>query len=51
VFAAGSLHTGGMCNVAFADGSVRPLHAPGIDSLSLAYLAGSRDGEVQGIDF
>jgi prepilin-type N-terminal cleavage/methylation domain-containing protein/prepilin-type processing-associated H-X9-DG protein len=48
---AGSLHTGGICNVAMADGSVRSLNAPGIDSLSLTYLAGARDGETQGTDF
>jgi prepilin-type processing-associated H-X9-DG protein len=51
VFAAGSMHAGGICNVAFADGSVRGLNAPNIDSLSLAYLAGTRDGEIQGTDF
>jgi hypothetical protein len=34
-----------------ADGSVRPLNAPNIDSLSLAYLAGAKDGEVQSADF
>jgi prepilin-type N-terminal cleavage/methylation domain-containing protein/prepilin-type processing-associated H-X9-DG protein len=51
VFAAGSRHTGGLCNVAMGDGSVRGLNAPNIDSLSLAYLAGTRDGEVQTPDF
>jgi prepilin-type N-terminal cleavage/methylation domain-containing protein/prepilin-type processing-associated H-X9-DG protein len=51
VFAAGSQHTGGICNVAFADGSVRSLNAPAIDSLSLVYLAGVRDGEIQTADF
>ena len=51
VFAAGSRHTGNICNVALADGSVRGLNAPSIDSLSLAYLAGTRDGEIQGTDF
>jgi prepilin-type processing-associated H-X9-DG protein len=51
VFAAGSRHTGGLCNVAMADGSVRGLNAPNIDSLSLAYLAGTRDGEIQTPDF
>ena len=51
VFAAGSQHAGGVCNVALADGSVRGLSAPNIDSLSLAYLAGARDGEIQGTDF
>jgi prepilin-type N-terminal cleavage/methylation domain-containing protein/prepilin-type processing-associated H-X9-DG protein len=51
VFAAGSLHAGGVCNVAFADGSVRGLNAPALDSLSLYYLAGVRDGEIQGADF
>jgi prepilin-type N-terminal cleavage/methylation domain-containing protein/prepilin-type processing-associated H-X9-DG protein len=51
VFAAGSKHAGGICNVAMADGSVRGINAPSIDSLSLAYLAGARDGEVQSPDF
>jgi prepilin-type processing-associated H-X9-DG protein len=51
VFSAGSLHAGGICNVALADGSVRGLNAPAIDSLSLIYLAGVRDGEIQGTDF
>jgi prepilin-type N-terminal cleavage/methylation domain-containing protein/prepilin-type processing-associated H-X9-DG protein len=51
VFAAGSQHTGGICNVSMGDGSVRGINAPNIDSLSLAYLAGTRDGEVQGTDF
>jgi prepilin-type N-terminal cleavage/methylation domain-containing protein/prepilin-type processing-associated H-X9-DG protein len=48
---AGSLHAGGICNVAFADGSVRGINAAGIDSLSLTYLAGTRDGQIQGADF
>jgi prepilin-type N-terminal cleavage/methylation domain-containing protein/prepilin-type processing-associated H-X9-DG protein len=51
VFAAGSTHAGGICNVAMGDGSVHGLNAPSIDSLSLYYLAGYRDGEIQGIDF
>jgi prepilin-type processing-associated H-X9-DG protein len=51
VFAAGSKHTGGICNVAMGDGSVRGINAPNIDSLSLAYLAGIRDGEIQSADF
>jgi prepilin-type N-terminal cleavage/methylation domain-containing protein/prepilin-type processing-associated H-X9-DG protein len=51
VFAAGSLHAGGICNVAMGDGSVHGLSAPNIDTLSLIYLAGYRDGEIQGIDF
>jgi prepilin-type N-terminal cleavage/methylation domain-containing protein/prepilin-type processing-associated H-X9-DG protein len=50
VFSAGGLH-GGVCNVAMADGSVRGINAPNIDTLSLAYLAGARDGEIQGTDF
>jgi prepilin-type N-terminal cleavage/methylation domain-containing protein len=51
VFAAGSLHAGGVCNVVLGDGSVRGLNAPALDSLSLIYLAGYRDGEIQGFDF
>jgi prepilin-type N-terminal cleavage/methylation domain-containing protein/prepilin-type processing-associated H-X9-DG protein len=50
VFSAGSLHAGGICNIAMADGSVRGLNAQSIDSLSLAYLAGARDGEIQNVD-
>jgi prepilin-type N-terminal cleavage/methylation domain-containing protein/prepilin-type processing-associated H-X9-DG protein len=48
---AGSLHSGGVVNMAMADGSVRPLNAPAMDFLSLSYLAGHRDGVVQGADF
>jgi prepilin-type processing-associated H-X9-DG protein len=51
VFAAGSLHANGICNVAMADGSVKGLNVQHMDSLSLAYLAGARDGEKQGTDF
>jgi prepilin-type N-terminal cleavage/methylation domain-containing protein/prepilin-type processing-associated H-X9-DG protein len=51
VFVPGSLHSNGICNVALADGSVRGLNAQNIDSLSLAYLAGVRDGEIQSLDF
>jgi prepilin-type N-terminal cleavage/methylation domain-containing protein/prepilin-type processing-associated H-X9-DG protein len=48
---AGSMHAGGICNVTFADGSVRGLNAPALDALSLYYLAGARDGEIQSADF
>jgi prepilin-type N-terminal cleavage/methylation domain-containing protein/prepilin-type processing-associated H-X9-DG protein len=51
VFVPGSLHTGNLCNFAMADGSVKALNVQTLDSLSLAYLAGVRDGEVQGTDF
>jgi prepilin-type N-terminal cleavage/methylation domain-containing protein/prepilin-type processing-associated H-X9-DG protein len=51
VYAAGSLHAGNICNVAMADGSVKGLNVKAMDSLSLAYLAGARDGEVQNTDF
>ncbi len=51
VFAAGSMHPGGALNVALADGSVKGLNAPRMDSLSLSYLTGVRDGLVQGTDF
>jgi prepilin-type N-terminal cleavage/methylation domain-containing protein/prepilin-type processing-associated H-X9-DG protein len=51
VFAAGSLHASNVCNVAMADGSVKGLKVYNMDSLSLAYLAGVRDGEKQGTDF
>jgi prepilin-type N-terminal cleavage/methylation domain-containing protein/prepilin-type processing-associated H-X9-DG protein len=51
VFVPGSLHTGNLCNFAMGDGSVKALNVKNLDSLSLAYLAGVRDGEVQGLDF
>jgi prepilin-type N-terminal cleavage/methylation domain-containing protein/prepilin-type processing-associated H-X9-DG protein len=51
VFAAGSTHAGGICNVTMGDGSVRSLNAQTIDTLSLVYLAGIRDGEIQSPDF
>jgi len=51
VFSAGSLHTGGICNIAMGDGSVRGLNAPGIDALSLAFLAGGRDGQIVSPNF
>jgi len=47
---AGSTHAGGVCNMAFGDGSVRGI-ASSIDFLSLSYLAGKGDGMVQGTDF
>src|SRR5262249_32432545 len=51
VFAPGSLHTNNICYVAMADGSVRGLNVRAMDSLSLAYLAGIQDGEIQSPDF
>jgi prepilin-type N-terminal cleavage/methylation domain-containing protein/prepilin-type processing-associated H-X9-DG protein len=51
VFAAGSLHASNVCNMAFADGSVKGLNPRGIDALSLAYLVGTRDGMVQSTEF
>src|SRR5262249_57483556 len=50
VFAAGSTHTNNICNIAMADGSVRGLN-PRIDTLSLSYLTGTKDGQIQGPDF
>jgi prepilin-type N-terminal cleavage/methylation domain-containing protein/prepilin-type processing-associated H-X9-DG protein len=50
-FSAGSMHAGGMTNIAMGDGSVRALNARNVDALSLAYLAGIRDGEIQNPDF
>jgi prepilin-type N-terminal cleavage/methylation domain-containing protein len=49
VFSAGSLHAGGICNIAL--GSVRGLNAPAINSLTLTYLAGGRDGQIVSPDF
>jgi prepilin-type N-terminal cleavage/methylation domain-containing protein/prepilin-type processing-associated H-X9-DG protein len=51
VFAAGSLHTNNICNIAMADGSVKGLNARGIDSYSLSYLTGTKDGQVQDTEF
>ena len=51
VFAAGSLHAGGVCNVAMGDGSVRGINAPGISSPVLAFLTGGRDGQIVSPDF
>jgi prepilin-type N-terminal cleavage/methylation domain-containing protein/prepilin-type processing-associated H-X9-DG protein len=51
VFTAGSLHPSNICNIAMADGSVRGLNVRSIDSLSLAYLTGGKDGEQQSPDF
>ncbi len=51
VYVAGSLHAGNLCNMAMADGSVKGINVRSIDSLSLAYLTGIRDGEIQGSDF
>jgi prepilin-type N-terminal cleavage/methylation domain-containing protein/prepilin-type processing-associated H-X9-DG protein len=44
VFSAGSLHANNLCNFAFADGSVKGMNPRVIDSLSLSYLTGVRDG-------
>jgi len=51
VFAAGSMHAGNIMMSALADGSVRGLNVRVLDSLSLAYLAGAKDGLVQTTDF
>jgi hypothetical protein len=37
--------------MAFGDGSVKGLNPRNIDSISLSYLVGVRDGEVQPTDF
>jgi prepilin-type N-terminal cleavage/methylation domain-containing protein/prepilin-type processing-associated H-X9-DG protein len=51
VFAAGSTHANNVVNVALADGSVKGLSPRAIDSLSLSYITGTKDGQVQGTDF
>ena len=51
VFSAGSLHSNFICNVAMGDGSVRGLNPGNIDTFSLSYLTGVRDGIIQGTDF
>ena len=51
VFTAGSLHAGGIVNMAFGDGSVHGINASAIDYNSLRYLTGIQDGEVQGFEF
>jgi prepilin-type N-terminal cleavage/methylation domain-containing protein/prepilin-type processing-associated H-X9-DG protein len=48
---AGSTHAGSIVNMAFADGSVHGINVAGIDVLSLSYLTGMADGEVQGFEF
>jgi prepilin-type N-terminal cleavage/methylation domain-containing protein/prepilin-type processing-associated H-X9-DG protein len=50
VFVPGSLHAGSIINVALADGSVKGMNFKSIDSLSLAYLTGTKDGIVQPTD-
>jgi hypothetical protein len=49
-FAAGSFHTGNICNVSLADGSTRSVNVRNIDSLTAVYLAGIRDGIIQPVD-
>jgi prepilin-type N-terminal cleavage/methylation domain-containing protein/prepilin-type processing-associated H-X9-DG protein len=51
VFAAGSMHANNLCNIAMADGSVKGLNARTVDTFSLSYLAGTKDGMIQGTDF
>jgi prepilin-type N-terminal cleavage/methylation domain-containing protein/prepilin-type processing-associated H-X9-DG protein len=48
---AGSKHTNGLCNMALADGSVRAMNVQNIDPLSLSYITGANDGQVQTLDF
>jgi prepilin-type N-terminal cleavage/methylation domain-containing protein/prepilin-type processing-associated H-X9-DG protein len=45
----GSRHTGNICNVAFADGSVRQIN-PSIDWLIWVYLSCTNDGQVVNFD-
>jgi hypothetical protein len=45
------MHAGNIMMSALADGSVRGLNVRVLDSLSLAYLAGAKDGLVQTTDF
>jgi len=51
VFAAGSMHANNVINMALADGSVRGINPRSIDSLSLSYMVGTHDGEIQTLDF
>jgi len=51
IYVPGSLHANNICNMVMADGSVKGLNVRNIDSLSLLYLTGIQDGEVQGTDF
>ena len=46
---AGSLHPGGLVNVAFGDGSIRAI-ASNMDFDTYVYLCGSKDGRVVNID-
>ena len=48
---AGSTHPGGICMMAFADGSVKPISTTAMSYGALLFLAGKADGQVQGTDF
>jgi prepilin-type N-terminal cleavage/methylation domain-containing protein/prepilin-type processing-associated H-X9-DG protein len=46
----GSRHANGICNMALADGSVRAMNVQFLDPLSLDYLTGAKDGQVQALN-
>src|SRR5262249_58976972 len=46
----GSFHGGGVVNIALADGSVRGLNAAAFDFLSVSYMAGINDAQIQSFD-
>jgi len=50
-YTVGSLHANGICMMGLADGSVKGMNVFNMDSLTVAYLAGIRDGEIQSTDF
>ncbi len=51
VILAGSTHAGGICNIAFADGSVKGVSTTSMSYAALLFLSGKADGQVQGSDF
>jgi prepilin-type N-terminal cleavage/methylation domain-containing protein/prepilin-type processing-associated H-X9-DG protein len=48
---AGSTHAGGVCNMAFADGSVHGINTAGMQYGPLEFLVGKADGHTQDFDF
>ena len=48
---AGGVHPGGICMMAFADGSVKGVSTTSMQYAALLFLAGKGDGQVQGSDF
>lgn len=47
----GSLHTGNAINVCLTDGSIRSINSANIDFLTISYLVGIADGQVETFDW